>query len=78
MQIGTAYGHIALGISGVRALCDRLAAEGVPMPRPPSSQRHGENIIAFVVDPDGYRIELVEQKRPEPTLAPDLADAVSN
>jgi lactoylglutathione lyase len=77
LEIGTAFGHIAIGIYGVRALCDHLSAEGVPMPRPPSSQRHGENIIAFVVDPDGYRIELVEQKRPEATLAPDLADAVS-
>ncbi len=78
LEIGTAFGHIAIGVYGVRALCDRLSAEGVPMPRPPSSQRHGENIIAFVVDPDGYRIELVEQRRPEPTLAPDMADAASD
>jgi lactoylglutathione lyase len=52
--------------------------EGVKMPRLPSTQRHGENIIAFIEDPDGYRIELVEQKRPEKYLLKkeiELADA---
>jgi len=75
---GGGFGHIAIGVYGITALCERLAAEGVKMPRPPSTQRHGENIIAFVEDPDGYRIELVEQKRPERIAPPsetEMADA---
>jgi lactoylglutathione lyase len=60
---GDAFGHIAIAVSGINALCNRLAAEGVPMPRPPRSQRHGDIIVAFIDDPDGYRIELVQ--RPE-------------
>jgi lactoylglutathione lyase len=58
---GDAFGHIAIAVSGITALCNRLAAEGVPMPRPPRSQRHGDIIVAFIEDPDGYRIELVQR-----------------
>lgn len=59
---GDAFGHIAVGVRGIGSLCRRLAAEGVVMPRPPRSQRHGDTIVAFIEDPDGYRIELVELK----------------
>ncbi len=59
-QQGDAFGHIAVGVTGIGALCRQLAAEGVPMPRPPRSQRHGETMVAFVEDPDGYRVELVQ------------------
>jgi len=68
IELGSAFGHIAIGVCGITALCETLAAEGFKIPRPPSTQRHGDNIIAFVEDPDGYKIELVEQKRPEPAL----------
>ena len=57
---GSSFGHIAIEVTGITALCNRLAAAGVPMPRPPRAQRHGENIVAFVEDPDGHRIELVQ------------------
>jgi lactoylglutathione lyase len=57
---GDGFGHIAIQVSGITALCDRLAAAGVVMPRPPRTQRHGENIVAFVEDPDGHLIELVQ------------------
>ncbi|MFG1478761.1 VOC family protein [Xanthobacter sp. V4C-4] len=57
---GDAFGHIAIAVSSITRLCDRLSARGVPMPRPPRPQRHGEAIVAFVVDPDGHRIELVQ------------------
>ncbi|CAH2598869.1 Lactoylglutathione lyase [Rhodovastum atsumiense] len=63
-QQGDAFGHLAIAVSGITALCDRLAAEGVQMPRPPRRQRHGERIVAFIVDPDGYQIELVQQAVP--------------
>lgn len=65
---GDAFGHIAIGVKNIQRLCDRLAAAGVPMPRPPRGQRHGENIVAFIADPDGHRIELVQT--PEPDQAP--------
>ena len=58
--LSESFGHIAIQVSGIGALCERLAAAGTPMPRPPSSQRHGSNIIAFIEDPDGHRIELVQ------------------
>lgn len=61
---GTSYGHIAIGVNGITALCDRLAAHGVTMPRPPRAQRHGESIVAFIEDPDGHRIELVQAPQP--------------
>lgn len=57
---GDAFGHIAIEVRDIIPLCARLAASGVPMPRPPRSQRHGDNIVAFTEDPDGHRIELVE------------------
>lgn len=57
---GTSFGHIAIAVTGITALCDRLAANGVTMPRPPRAQRHGESIVAFIEDPDGHRIELVQ------------------
>ena len=60
VTVGDLFGHIAIQVSGITALCERLAAAGAPMPRPPSTQRHGNNIIAFIEDPDGHRIELVQ------------------
>ncbi|MDQ0505132.1 lactoylglutathione lyase [Xanthobacter agilis] len=57
---GDGFGHIAVSVSSITRLCDRLAAQGVPMPRPPRPQRHGESVVAFVEDPDGHRIELVQ------------------
>ena len=67
---GESFGHLAIGVSGITRLCDRLAAAGVPIPRPPRSQRHGDTIVAFVEDPDGHRIELV-QMRPGGSAQPD-------
>ena len=57
---GDAYGHMAIAVKRIGAFCKMLEAEGVPMPRPPRSQRHGNTIVAFIQDPDGYQIELVQ------------------
>jgi len=73
---GDAFGHIAIGVTNIMRLCDRLAAEGVPMPRPPRAQRHGENIVAFIADPDGFRIELVQAPPPEETAALEEAKSL--
>lgn len=57
---GDGFGHVAIGVTHILRLCEKLAAAGVPMPRPPRAQRHGENIVAFIEDPDGHRIELIQ------------------
>jgi lactoylglutathione lyase len=61
-ELGTGFGHLALGVTDIYAACERLAAEGVKIPRPPGPMKHGSTILAFVEDPDGYRIELIERK----------------
>jgi len=60
-EIGTAFGHLAVATPDVYATCDRLKAEGVPIPRPAGPMAHGGSVIAFILDPDGYRIELIER-----------------
>jgi lactoylglutathione lyase len=60
--IGTGFGHLAIGVPDIRAACDALAKEGVKIPRPPGPMKHGGTVIAFIEDPDGYRIELIERK----------------
>ena len=60
--IGSGFGHLAIGVPDIAAACDRLAAAGVPIPRPPGPMKHGGTVIAFAEDPDGYRIELIERR----------------
>jgi lactoylglutathione lyase len=57
---GSGYGHIALQVASVHDSCAMLAEEGVSIPRPPGPMKHGTINIAFVDDPDGYPIELVQ------------------
>lgn len=61
--LGTGYGHVALEVDDVHAACAALAAKGVKIPRPPGAMRHGSINIAFLEDPDGYRIELVQRPK---------------
>jgi lactoylglutathione lyase len=60
-ELGTAYGHIALGVEGIHQVCDRIRAAGGKITREPGPMKHGTTVIAFVVDPDGYKIELIEE-----------------
>ncbi len=60
-QLGTAFGHLAIGVPDIYKTCERLAAEGVKIPRPPGPMKHGTTVIAFVEDPDGYKVELIER-----------------
>jgi lactoylglutathione lyase len=57
--IGSGFGHLAIGVPDIYGTCDRLAKEGVKIPRPPGPMKHGGSEIAFVEDPDGYKIELI-------------------
>jgi lactoylglutathione lyase len=60
-EIGTAYGHPAIAVPYIYKTCDELAAQGVKIPRPAGPMKHGGRLIAFIEDPDGYKIELVER-----------------
>ncbi|MEM7405483.1 MAG: lactoylglutathione lyase [Pseudomonadota bacterium] len=59
-ELGTAYGHIALGVDDVAATCERIREAGGNITREAGPVKGGNTIIAFVEDPDGYKIELVE------------------
>jgi lactoylglutathione lyase len=61
-DLGTGYGHIALGVSDVHAACDRIRAGGGNVTREPGPVKGGTTVIAFVTDPDGYKIELIQTK----------------
>jgi lactoylglutathione lyase len=60
-NLGSALGHLAVGVPDVYKTCERLAAAGVKIPRPAGPMAHGGSVIAFIEDPDGYRIELVQR-----------------
>ncbi len=60
-QLGTAFGHLAIGVPDIYGTCEQLARAGVKIPRPPGPMKHGGSVIAFVEDPDGYKIELIEK-----------------
>ncbi len=61
-DLGNGFGHVALGVPDIHKACDALAAAGAKIPRPPGPMKHGTSIIAFIEDPDGYRIELIEKE----------------
>ena len=61
-DIGNGFGHIALGVPDIYKTCADLEKEGVKIPRPPGPMKHGKTVIAFIEDPDGYKIELIERK----------------
>jgi lactoylglutathione lyase len=61
-ELGTAYGHIALGVPDVAAACERIRAAGGKIAREAGPVKGGNTVIAFVEDPDGYRIELIERR----------------
>jgi len=60
-ELGTAYGHIALGVDDAYATCDKIRAAGGKITREPGPVQGGATVIAFVVDPDGYKIELIQR-----------------
>lgn len=64
-ELGTAYGHIALGVTDIYAICEQIRAEaekyGGKITREPGPVMGGSTLIAFVTDPDGYKIELIQR-----------------
>ena len=61
-NLGDGFGHLAIAVSVIYSACDKMEKEGVSIPRPPGPMKHGTTVIAFIEDPDGYKIELIEKK----------------
>ena len=61
-EIGTAYGHVAIGVDDIYKTCADLKQKGVKVVREPGPMKHGTTAIAFIEDPNGYKIELIQQK----------------
>ncbi|MCQ4160163.1 lactoylglutathione lyase [Roseomonas sp. GC11] len=64
-ELGNAFGHLAIGVPDIYATCDALRAAGARITREPGPVKFGTTVIAFVEDPDGYKIELIERKSAE-------------
>jgi len=61
-EMGTGFGHLAIGLPDIHAACDKMRAAGAKITREPGPVKFGTTVIAFVEDPDGYKIELIERK----------------
>ena len=61
-DLGNAFGHIAIGVPDVAAACDRVRKGGGKVTREPGPVKGGTSVIAFVEDPDGYKIESIERR----------------
>ncbi len=61
-ELGSAFGHLALGVPDIYATCERLRKAGAKISREPGPVKFGTTVIAFIEDPDGYKIELIERK----------------
>lgn len=61
-ELGDAFGHVAIGVEDIYATCERLRGLGVKITREPGPMKHGSTVIAFVEDPNGYKVELIQRK----------------
>jgi lactoylglutathione lyase len=59
-DIGSGYGHVALGVDDIYRACDELRKKGAKIVREPGPMKHGTTHIAFIEDPDGYKVELIQ------------------
>jgi lactoylglutathione lyase len=59
--LGDAFGHVAIGVEDIYGACQRIKEQGGKVTREPGPMKHGTTVIAFVEDPDGYKIELIQQ-----------------
>ena len=60
-EMGTAYGHIALGVADAYAACEKIRTAGGKVTREPGPVKGGTTVIAFITDPDGYKVELIQR-----------------
>jgi len=59
-ELGSAFGHVALAVDDIHRRCDEFRQKGATIVREPGPMKHGTTEIAFLEDPDGYRIELIQ------------------
>lgn len=73
-DLGNAYGHIALGVDDIYETCEAIRSRGGKVSREPGPMKHGTTVIAFVEDPNGYKIELIQLgTQGTPPATPQLA-----
>lgn len=59
--MGDAFGHLAFGTKDIKAVCNKVKSLGFKVTREPGPMKHGTTVIAFIEDPNGYKIELIEK-----------------
>ncbi len=62
-ELGTAYGHVALEVDDAYRACEEIKGRGGVVTREAGPMKHGTTVIAFVQDPDGYKVELIQKRR---------------
>ena len=72
-DLGNAYGHIALGVDDIYSTCEKIKAQGGTVTREPGPMKHGSTVIAFIEDPNGYKVELIELKSDNSSLEKKVA-----
>lgn len=75
-DLGDGYGHIALQVEDIYETCARITERGGQITRAPGPMKHGTTVIAFVEDPDGYKVELIQTKA-EPVSVPTTVNVAS-
>jgi lactoylglutathione lyase len=60
-DLGNAFGHLAISVGDIYKTCDKIREKGGKVVREPGPMKHGTTVIAFIEDPDGYKIELIER-----------------
>ncbi|MBD1929591.1 lactoylglutathione lyase [Trichocoleus sp. FACHB-90] len=76
-DLGDAYGHIAIGVDDIYATCEEIKARGGKVSREPGPMKHGSTVIAFVEDPNGYKVELIQLGTQGSTQKQETAEAAS-
>lgn len=77
-DLGNAYGHIAIGVDDIYQTCEQIKAQGGKVTREPGPMKHGSTVIAFVEDPNGYKVELIQTKSQSAQQLSQQAEAVVN
>jgi lactoylglutathione lyase len=77
-DLGNAYGHIALGVDNIYETCAQIRLKGGKVVREPGPMKHGSTVIAFVEDPNGYKIELIQLGTQDTAKPPETATAASS